>query len=122
MFAKMNDVLVILIAHPVKLDRAEVPTLYNISGSSHFYNKTDYGFTVHRVFDDNGLMTNTIEVHWQKIKFKHLGTQGISELSYNYNNGRFEKRDAIDNWDNTNWLVRDTGYFDNLKPSEDTPF
>lgn len=129
MFAKLNDVLVILIAHPVKLDRTEIPTLYNISGSSHFYNKTDYGFTVHRVFDENNLMTNTIEVHWQKIKFKHLGEQGVSELSYNYNNGRFEKRTAIDYWDNTNWLVKgaenntkEVEFYESMQPAEEVPF
>lgn len=129
MFAKLNDVLVFLIAHPVKLDRTEIPTLYNISGSSHFYNKTDYGFTVHRVFDESNLMTNTIEVHWQKIKFKHLGEQGVSELSYNYNNGRFEKRTAIDYWDNTNWLVKgaenntkEVEFYESMQPAEEVPF
>jgi twinkle protein len=106
MFAKLNDVLVFLIAHPRKLDKTEVPTLYDISGSAHFYNKTDYGFTVHRVFDENNLMTNDIEIHWQKIKFKNLGEQGVSELRYNYINGRFEERQSIDFWDNSNWLVK----------------
>lgn len=106
MFAKMNDILIFLIAHPRKLEKSTVPTLYDISGSAHFYNKTDYGFTVHRVFDENNLMTNEIEIHFQKIKFKNLGEQGVSELIYNYINGRFEKRQAIDNWDNSNWLVK----------------
>ena len=109
-FAKLNDLLIFLVAHPVKLERTEIPTLYNISGSAHFYNKTDYGFTVHRVFDDNNSMTNEIEIHWQKIKFKHLGEQGVSELIYNYKNGRFEERGAIETWDNSNWLVQ------NVKP------
>ena len=108
MFAKVNDILIFLVAHPRKLEKSAVPTLYDIAGSSHFYNKTDYGFTVHRVFDNNNLMTNEIEVHWQKIKFKNLGDQGVNELVYNYENGRFEKRHAIENWDNTNWLVTDT--------------
>ncbi len=106
MFAKLNDVLVFLVAHPRKLDKGIVPTLYDISGSSHFYNKCDYGFTVHRIFDGNNIMTNDIEIHWQKIKFKNLGEQGVSELRYNYANGRFEKRQAIDYWDNSNWLIK----------------
>lgn len=130
MFAKLNDVLIFLIAHPRKLDKTDVPTLYDIAGSSHFYNKTDYGFTVHRVFDENNLMTNEIEVHWQKIKFKNLGEQGVSELVYNYHNGRFEKRQALEFWDNTNWLVKNdtqsiepnTEFFDNLKPEDNAPF
>lgn len=100
-FARFNNVLVFLIAHPTKMQNNEVPTLYNISGSANFYNKTDYGFTVHRQRDDNGSMNNSVQVHWQKIKFKHLGTQGVSELDYNFNNGRF---DPSGYFDNTDWL------------------
>ena len=100
-FARFNNVLVFLIAHPVKMQNNEVPTLYNISGSAHFYNKTDYGLTVHRQRDDNNSMINSVDVHWQKIKFKHLGTQGVSQLEYNFNNGRF---DPSGNFDNTDWL------------------
>jgi hypothetical protein len=49
-------------------------------------------------------MKNEVTVHWQKIKFKHLGEQGMSELKYNFNNGRFEG--ILTGWDNSNWLVR----------------
>ena len=103
MFAQLNDVLVILVAHPVKLDRETIPTLYNISGSSHFYNKADYGLTVHREFNESNLMTTNVEVHWQKIKFKHLGEQGVSELSYDYITGRYVRRGSA--FDHTNWLT-----------------
>lgn len=104
-FAKFNNVLVFLVAHPRKMPKGEVPTLYDISGSANFYNKTDYGFTVHRKRDDNNLMINEVDVYWQKIKFKNLGEQGISELKYNYNNGRFENKTSdVDYWDNGNWL------------------
>jgi twinkle protein len=128
MFAKVNDILIFLVAHPRKLDKTDVPTLYDISGSSHFYNKTDYGFTVHRVFDNNNLMTNHIEIHFQKIKFKNLGEQGVSELVYNYVNGRFEQRKSIEQWDNSNWLVKtQTEYSENfswesVRQQTDTPF
>jgi twinkle protein len=107
-FARLNDVLVILVAHPRKMDkdatgRLKVPSLYDINGSSNFYNKADYGFTVHRKSDGRNILLNEVEIHWQKIKFKYLGKQGISELKYNYVNGRFQ-RDT--NWDNTNWLIK----------------
>jgi twinkle protein len=104
-FEKLNDILIFLIAHPRKMNRGDVPTLYDISGSANFYNKADYGFTVHRMFNEDNIMTNEIQIHWQKIKFKHLGEQGISELRYNYNNGRFETG-SVDHWDNTNWLIK----------------
>lgn len=115
MFATMYNVLVILIAHPRKMQRGEVPNLYDISGSANFFNKTDYGLTVHRERDENGLMTNEIEIYWQKIRFKHLGEQGVSKLRYNYNNGRFEDRVSVDQWDNSCWL---TSELTRLDPDE----
>lgn len=120
MFAKMYDVLVFLVAHPKKMQRGEIPTLYDIAGSANFYNKTDYGFTVHRERDDNNMMNNEVQVHWQKIKFKHLGEQGVSELRYNYVNGRFEDRISIDQWDNSCWLTQETAYNPNefIEPNE----
>lgn len=123
-FAKLNDVLVILVAHPTKMQAGQIPTLYSISGSAHFYNKCDYGFTVHRMTDDNNIMQNEIQIHWQKIKFKHLGKQGISELKYNYNNGRFELLNStVDTWDSSNWLIKDkTEVYANIDATEDVPF
>jgi len=106
MFGKLNDILIFLVAHPRKMNRGEIPTLYDISGSANFYNKSDYGFTIHRVLNEDNIMTNEIHIHWQKIKFKHLGEQGISQLKYNYNNGRFETG-VVDVWDNSNWLKRE---------------
>lgn len=124
MFAKLNDLLIILVAHPTKLDSTSIPTLYSISGSANFYNKTDYGFTVHRKIDEHNLMTNDVEVHWQKIKFKHLGKQGISNLKYNYINGRFESDVELErNWDNLNWLVQNPEQIDLFEPNDsDVPF
>lgn len=108
-FARFNDVLVFLVAHPRKMDKElngkmKVPTLYDINGSSNFYNKTDYGFTVHRKTDERNILINEVEVHWQKVKFKYLGHTGVSELKYNFVNGRFQKDT---NWDNRNWLVKE---------------
>jgi len=106
-FAKLHNLLVFLIAHPVTMrNRTDAPTLYDISGGANFYNKAEYGFTVERLKNEQNLMTNEIDIHWQKVKFKHLGEQGISEMKYNYNNGRYEPRESdVTNWDNSNWLV-----------------
>lgn len=106
-FAKMNDVLVILVAHPRKMNkdasgRFEVPNLYDISGSSHFFNKTDYGISVYRKAEDgNSGLSNTVEIYFQKIKFKHLGKIGTVTLDYDYITGRFNKAGR----DLSNWLV-----------------
>jgi twinkle protein len=73
---------IIVVAHPTKLaktnNKYDVPTLYNISGSAHFFNKTDNGFTVYRDFN-----TNEVTVHIQKIRFSFLGKLGA--VKYNYN-------------------------------------
>lgn len=108
-FTRFNDVLTFLIAHPTKLQADQVPTLYNISGSAHFYNKTDYGFSVHRKLDDNFMPGQEVEIYWQKIKFRHLGQNGVSELMFNYNNGRYETKTnaGVNGWDNRNWLTTD---------------
>jgi len=114
-FARFNNVLIFLVAHPRKIEANSVPNLYDIAGSANFYNKCDYGFTVHRNRDENNAMNNTVEVHWQKIKFKHLGTQGVSNLHYNINNGRFNHSDY---YDNSDWISEGTIISDeNMQPN-----
>lgn len=109
-FAQINDILIILMAHPTKLPKnkdgvTEAPTLYDISGSANFYNKADFGITVHR-----NRLENTVEVHVQKVKFKHLGECGECHFKYNINNGRYVpcSESSFDNgniaWDNNNHL------------------
>lgn len=108
-FARFYNCLVFLIAHPRKMEiegrNHKCPTLYDISGSAHFYNKCDYGFTIYRLRDGEGIFIHEVEVHWQKVKFKHLGETGTSKLKYNYNNGRFEDESlTVDDYDKSNWL------------------
>ena len=108
MFCRLNNVLLFLVAHPRKMGKEgngkiSIPSLYDINGSANFYNKTDYGFTVYRKSDEQNILINEVQIYWQKIKFKYLGHTGISELKYNYVNGRFQRNC---NWDNSNWLVK----------------
>ena len=135
-FAQQNDVLVILMAHPTKQTKnkdgvIEAPTLYDISGSAHFYNKTDFGIVVHR-----NRVENTVEVIVQKVKFRHLGEVGTALFKYNRNNGRYTdyRPNTEPEWDNTNHLIEDakqkeqdaheasTFDWDDLQPVEDCPF
>jgi len=110
-FAQINDVLVVLMAHPTKLQKnkdgkIEAPTLYDISGSANFFNKADFGIVVHRKREEN-----YIEVHVQKVKFRHLGEPGMCLFKYNLNNGRYTPyysnilNDEV-NWDNSNHLTK----------------
>lgn len=134
-FAKINDVLVFLVAHPKKMQKNatgkyDVPSLYDISGSANFYNKTDYGFSVHRGTNQDNVMQNEVTVYWQKVKFKHLGEQGITDMKYNYVNGRFETGGGdIHTWDKSNWLTKNPdvktgiiGFWDEDHEKEEAPF
>lgn len=110
-FAKSHDVLFQLVAHPKKLRKNEdgtypIPTMYDISGSSDFWNKTDYGLIISRSLDDEFKQSNEGICHIAKVKFKHLGGQGAWDYVNNYNNGRYEGFDVggVRNWDNGNWI------------------
>lgn len=105
-FAQRNDLLIILMAHPTKQPRnkdgvIEAPTLYDISGSANFFNKADFGIVVHR-----NRTENTVEVHVQKVKFRHLGECGTALFKYNLNNGRYTPyTNGIEPvWDNENHI------------------
>lgn len=106
-FAQQNDVLVILMVHPAKQPKNkdggyEAPTLYDCSGSANFYNMTDFGISIHRNYTED-----YVEVHVQKVKFRHLGHSGMAKFKFNINNGRYTPFDdgAVVNWDNSNHLV-----------------
>lgn len=75
---------VFLVAHPTKLQKDkqtgkyDIPTLYSISGSAHFFNKTDNGMTIYRDFE-----TGVVTVYIQKVRYSWLGKQGHCEFTYN---------------------------------------
>lgn len=82
-FSKRNQVHTILLAHTTKMlkdkvtKKYEVPNLYSISGSAHFFNKTDNGITVYRDYE-----TGQVDVYVQKVKQSWLGKIGFCSLSY----------------------------------------
>jgi twinkle protein len=107
-FAKRNDILFHVVAHPRKMDRDstrnkyEKPNLYDINGSAAWYNKVDFGVCIYRERDEQDPHT---QIHVLKVKFKHLGQGGQINKKYNYNNGRYELYDSMpDQWNCHNWL------------------
>ena len=124
-FAQRHDVLVILMAHPKKQQRnsdgdLEAPTLYDISGSANFFNKADFGIVVHR-----NRITKNVDVHVQKVKFRHLGEVGTAHFHYNLNNGRYVPyvQDVLPEWDNASHLdIIDKRNADEAKASTAIPF
>lgn len=89
-FAQSTGVHVFLVAHPTKMSKNAdnsnytVPNLYSISGSAHFFNMTQNGFTIFR-----NRVTNQTEVHIQKVKWEHLGKTGQIDYTYDVDTARF---------------------------------
>lgn len=82
-----------IIAHPAKLAKDRdgkypVPTPYDISGSAHWRNKADYCLCIHRP----SVTENSLEVHVQKVKFKHFGKPGMVEFDYDWRSGRMTNK------------------------------
>lgn len=72
-----------LVAHPTKLKKEangkyEIPTMYSISGSAHFFNKTDNGISVYRDYE-----TGIVTLFIQKIRYSWLGKLGSCEFMFN---------------------------------------
>lgn len=113
MFARQNNILFVLVAHPRKLEKNPqtghfpMPTMYDISGSADFWNRADYGICLRRNQEDgSNVFMNNGQIGIQKVKYKHLGQQGIIDFVYNYNNGRYVLNGkSVDYWDNSNWLI-----------------
>lgn len=126
-FSKKHDILIHLVAHPTKMQKDHnskaypPPSLYDISGSANFYNKADYGLTVHRDF-----AKSTTNLHVTKVKFRNLGKTNLDgiTLHYNTNNGRYEQFKAAAEYEGTSWLNKDSFYINRPLHSDDdeTPF
>jgi len=104
-FARQYGVLMVLVAHPKKMEKSdgefEVPNLYSISGSAHFFNKADYGITIYRSLSDE------VQVHVQKVKFRHLGNKGMVQMANNPSSGRYQETvtGMITEWNNENYII-----------------
>lgn len=92
-FAIKYNVCVTLVAHPRKMDKTSagynVPRLYDISGSHHFFNVPDVGIAVHRTFQ-NG-QKDPVEVHIQKIKYHFRGKLGRIDYEFDRDSGQYSE-------------------------------
>lgn len=121
-FARKYDLLVTLVAHPRKIPdeggRMKIPTMYDISGSSTFYDKADYGIIVYRWFD-----RKQTQVFVQKVKWRNLGRINEDEndglMMFNPANGRYDEVLDYRLMDNHNYLDdigQEEFVFDDLPP------
>lgn len=115
-FAKKYDVLVVLVAHPTKMEKGAdgqrvMPDFYSVKGGGEFYDMSPHGWSVHRHFD-----AGYVEVKVLKVKFRNLGSNGESAyFAWNINNGRYTPIKDINSFidggtvefDNSCWLDDD---------------
>lgn len=92
LFARNNNIHVWVVAHPTKMQKNDQgtynpPTPYDVAGGAHWRNKSDCSITVHRPTFDRGDFR--VDIHVQKIRFKHVGKVGKVTLEYNLDNGQY---------------------------------
>jgi twinkle protein len=85
-----------LVAHPRMLQRDKngqfpIPRPYDISGSAHWYNKSDNCLCVHRDQSPNASNVQAVEIYVQKVRFKHCGHLGQATLRYDRITGRYHE-------------------------------
>jgi twinkle protein len=83
-----------LIAHPAKMQKDRdgtypIPTPRDVSGSAHFWNKADNCIAVHR---DQVEGSPNVEIHVQKVRWKHIGRIGFTTLVYDRVTGRYREQ------------------------------
>ena len=87
---------IMIAVHPAKMLRNRdgsypIPSMYDASGSAHYYNKSDAGIIVHRPDNEKTL------IRVQKTKYHDvMGTPGDTEVKFNIATGRYEPLET--NW------------------------
>lgn len=93
-FARLYNVAVFVIAHPTKDvakdGKARSPTLYDIEGSAHWFNKCDHGLVIDRPSGD----ADESVIRIAKVRFDGTGERGTVKMKFNRTNGRFETLNA----------------------------
>lgn len=88
-FARDYQVAVAVVAHPAKPSFEEAknpPSLYNIAGSAHWYNKADFGLVIHRKRETN--LTTIANV---KVRMGLPGSEGVRTLAWDWQRARFDR-------------------------------
>lgn len=91
-FAKMNNVHVMVVAHPAKMYRDKngdfpIPSLYDISDSAHWANKADLGIVVHRMnYDSQDTIISNRKSRYHDI----IGRPASKTFWFNKSANRFE--------------------------------
>lgn len=89
-FARLYGVVVIVIAHPTKEvardGKSRSPTLYDIEGSAHWFNKCDHGVVID--WPDSNIDESVVRV--PKVRFEESGERGQVRLKFDRLSGRYD--------------------------------
>ena len=113
-FCKKHDILIFIVAHPVKPSNEDrktyEPDFYSIKGGGEFYDMSPHGILVHRDYENE-----MVKIKVLKVKFAHLGDNNAHcWTSWNRDNGRYtdysyQSKEAqnVSNpiTDDTNWII-----------------
>jgi len=93
-FARLHDILLVVIAHPKLLEKKSdgtypVPTPYDIAGGANWRNKADNCIAIAA---DPRSKTGAVEIHVQKVKFKLFGKVGMVPMTWDRPTGRYFPR------------------------------
>jgi twinkle protein len=101
LFAKHHDVHVWFVAHPAKMVREggsiAIPQGYDISGSAHWFNHCDIGFSVARIFVDEVQCERVMVKVW-KMRYRWMGMQGEEWLDFDVPTGTYSEPPAEKGW------------------------
>lgn len=91
-FCQQTNTHLFLVAHPRKMQMENgkyvVPTPYDISGSSDFFNKAYNAMTVYRSLGEQTQYgSDAVQIHIQKVKRKENGKQGMFQIAPDFKNG-----------------------------------
>lgn len=106
-FLEVNKVHCFLVAHPTKMGldmntgKVRVPTLYDIKGSSTFYDKADNGITVYRDFKES-----QTHIYVNKVKFDHWGEVNTIPSVFKYHIDSKRYYHIEDNFDKNSWIPK----------------
>lgn len=109
-FVQQTNTHLFLVAHPRKMESEngifKIPTPYDISGSSDFFNKSYNCITVYRSIGERTMYeSDSVQVHIQKVKRKENGKQGYFTVAPDFKNGGVYK--PIDEKKNRITVIKD---------------
>lgn len=93
-FQVRYDISTFVVAHPTKEvghgGKVRVPTLYDVDGSSAFFNKPDFGVVIDR--PDSSIDESM--VHVAKVRFEGTGSKGSVRMRFDRETSRYELLDT----------------------------